>query len=324
MNSLVSIIVPVYNAERYLSRCIDSILEQSFTDFELLLINDGSNDNSAGICDEYVAKDSRVLVFHKENGGASAARNYGLDKAVGKYVCFIDADDWVGKDYIKQLLPYEGEDMVICSISYEGDTNRNLCISDKKRNRECIESTLHQMIDHMAVCSPCCKIMRRDIIKKESIRFDVNVSVGEDMLFICDYFSTGLDKIRTISLPLYHYYVGDSGSLSHRVVDFETTEYVLECIKERVDKLSKVYNWDSDDGYKRHLCTQFNNMMLYAKSRSSFFERLKYMKRTIDNVYIHVLLSDVDYMVKRKRLNGIKAVTFRISMLPLKLYYYFK
>ena len=132
MNSLVSIIVPVYNAERYLSRCIDSILEQSFTDFELLLINDGSNDNSADICDEYVAKDSRVLVFHKENGGASAARNYGLDKAVGKYVCFIDADDWVGKDYIKQLLPYEGEDMVICSISYEGDTNRNLCISDKK------------------------------------------------------------------------------------------------------------------------------------------------------------------------------------------------
>lgn len=324
MNALISIIVPVYNAEKYLSRCIDCILGQSFTNFELLLINDGSKDSSGEICDGYAANDSRVRVLHKENGGASAARNYGLDKVVGKYVCFIDADDWVDKDYIKHLLPKEGEDMVVCSISYEGDTNRNLCISDKIRNRKCIESTLHQMLDHMAVCSPCCKILRRDIIERNCIRFDVNVSAGEDMLFVCDYFSAGLDKIRTISLPLYHYYVADSGSLSHRIVDFTTTEYILDCIKERIDKLSKVYDWNSIEGYKRHLCTQINNMVVYAKNKPLFFERLKYMKRTIDNPHIRVLLSDVDYIVKRKCLNGTKALVFRVLMLPLNLYYYFK
>ena len=319
---IISIIVPVYNAEKYLHRCVESILAQSFTDFELLLINDGSKDNSGEICEEYAEMDSRIRVFHKKNGGASAARNYGLDKATGKYICFIDADDWVDKDYIESLLPTEGEDLVVCSFMYE--TMQSFFLSNVVRDKINIETVLHLLLDHMAVCSPCCKIMRRDIIEENNIRFDVNVSAGEDMLFVCDYFSAGLDKIRTTSQPLYHYYVADSGSLSHRIVDFATTEYVLDCIKERVDKLSKVYDWDSNEGYKRHLCTQLNNMLAYAKKRPSFFERLKYMKRTVDNHHMRVLLSDVDYMVKRKRLNGIKAFAFRISMLPLRLYYCFK
>ena len=91
----ISVIVPVYNVEQYLPRCIDSILNQTFTDFELLLIDDGSTDGSGAICDEYARKDSRIRVFHKENGGVSSARNLGLYNAKGKYIAFIDADDWV-------------------------------------------------------------------------------------------------------------------------------------------------------------------------------------------------------------------------------------
>ncbi len=92
---LVSIIVPVYNAEKYLNRCVDSILSQAMTDFELLLIDDGSKDESGRICDEYAAKDARVRAFHKPNGGVSSARNLGLDNAIGKWVTFCDADDVV-------------------------------------------------------------------------------------------------------------------------------------------------------------------------------------------------------------------------------------
>ena len=319
---IVSVIVPVYNAGKYLHRCIDSILAQTYTNFELLLINDGSKDNSGEICDWYVANDCRIRVFHKENGGASAARNYGLDKAVGKYICFIDADDWVNKDYIESLLPTEDEDMAICSFMY--DTNEIFHLSDVVRDKQNIGKNFYALIDHMAVCSPCCKMMRRDIIEQNNIRFDVNVSAGEDMLFVCDYFSSGLDKIRTISQPLYHYYVADSGSLSHRIVDFATTEYILDCIKKRVDKLSKIYDWDNNDGYKRHIITQFNNMVAYVRTKSSFFERLKYMKRTIDNPHVRVLLSDVDYIVKRKCLGGVKAFFFKVAMMPIKLYYLFK
>ena len=319
---LVSVIVPVYNAEKYLSRCIDSILAQTYTNFELLLINDGSKDNSGKICDEYAEKDNRIRVYHKENGGVSSARNYGLDKAVGKYICFVDADDWVNKDYLEKLLPTDDEEMVVCSFMYE--TMESFFLSNIIRDKNNIETVLHLLLDHMAVCAPWCKIMRRDIIEQNNIRFDVNVSAGEDMLFVCDYFSAGLNKIRTISQPLYHYYIADSGSLSHRIVDFATTEYILDCIKERIDKLSKVYDWESNDGYKRHLCTQLNNMFAYAKKRPSFFERLKYMIRTIDNPHIRLLLSDSDYIVKRKCLSGIKAFAFRVFMIPIKLYYLFK
>ena len=96
----ISVIVPVYNAEKYLHRCIDSILSQTFTDFELLLIDDGSKDGSGAICDEYAAKDNRVRVFHKENGGVSSARNLGLDNACGEWVTFVDADDYVRPSYL--------------------------------------------------------------------------------------------------------------------------------------------------------------------------------------------------------------------------------
>ena len=93
MNPKISVIVPVYNVEMFLRRCIDSILAQTFTDFELLLIDDGSKDKSGEICDEYATKDVRIRVFHKQNGGVSSARNVGLNHAIGEYICFCDADD---------------------------------------------------------------------------------------------------------------------------------------------------------------------------------------------------------------------------------------
>lgn len=97
------VIVPVYNAEEFLSQCVESILPQSFTNFELLLINNGSTDNSGAICDDYKLKDSRVRVLHKENGGVSSARNVGVDCAQGKYVAFIDFDDWVESTFLEEL-----------------------------------------------------------------------------------------------------------------------------------------------------------------------------------------------------------------------------
>ena len=95
MNHLISVIVPVYNAEKYISKCIDSILSQTFKDFELILINDGSTDNSDLICDKYASIDNRVKVFHKKNGGAGSARNLGIQKASGDWVMFVDSDDWI-------------------------------------------------------------------------------------------------------------------------------------------------------------------------------------------------------------------------------------
>ena len=105
-NKKVSIIVPVYNVEKYLQRCIESILTQTETDFELLLIDDGSKDKSGLICDEYAQKDKRVNVIHKENGGVSSARNLGIEKANGEWICFIDADDYVRQDFLSDIQQY--------------------------------------------------------------------------------------------------------------------------------------------------------------------------------------------------------------------------
>ena len=102
----ISVIVPVYNTEKYLNRCIDSILSQTFSDFELLLIDDGSTDNSGTICDEYVMRDSRVRVFHKANEGVSLARNLGVNEASGEWIAFIDADDWILDTYLATFVNY--------------------------------------------------------------------------------------------------------------------------------------------------------------------------------------------------------------------------
>jgi glycosyltransferase involved in cell wall biosynthesis len=122
---LISVIVPVYNVENYIRECIDSILAQTFHSFELLLIDDGSTDESGRICDEYKTIDSRIHVIHKENGGLSSARNRGLDESKGEYICFIDSDDAVKVDYLDKLyceIENNNVDMVVCDIDASGLT----------------------------------------------------------------------------------------------------------------------------------------------------------------------------------------------------------
>ena len=117
--SQISIIVPVYNVEKYLSRCIDSILNQTFDDFELILIDDGSPDHSGAICDDYAKKDNRILVIHKENGGLSDARNAGINIASGEYIMFVDSDDYISKDMCEilyQRIIKDKSDMALCSV----------------------------------------------------------------------------------------------------------------------------------------------------------------------------------------------------------------
>ena len=113
MNAKVSVIIPVYNAEQYLKRCLDSVLAQTYQDFEIICIDDGSTDNSGAICDEYAKKDSRIRILRKENGGVSSARNAGLNIAEGEYITFIDSDDYVDTDYMQTLYEnLEGADAV--------------------------------------------------------------------------------------------------------------------------------------------------------------------------------------------------------------------
>lgn len=122
---IISVIVPVYQAEATIARCIDRILQQKFTKFELLLVNNGSTDNSGNICDSYAISDARVRVFHKVNGGVSSARNVGIEKAQGLWRCFIDADDWVESDFLYSFDVFSlSPDIFPMQFSYRDETNQ--------------------------------------------------------------------------------------------------------------------------------------------------------------------------------------------------------
>lgn len=189
---IISVIVPVYKAEKYLHRCVDSILAQSYTDFELLLIDDGSPDNSGAICDEYAAKDSRVRVFHKKNGGVSSARNLGLDNARGEYVTFCDSDDYVGEDWlvvyseaIKEILDFAIQG--IYYINNKGDLETKKLVPCKGCNLNDKRNLIVQLMSQGVYGYPVTKLFRRQIIEENHISFDINSTFREDEQFLSKY-----------------------------------------------------------------------------------------------------------------------------------------
>lgn len=224
---LISIIVPVYNAEKYLHRCIDSILAQTFSDFELLLINDGSKDNSGEICDEYAAKDSRVRVLHKENGGVSSARNRGLDNAKGEWIAFCDSDDWVKDCYLENLYGYTNENLdLIISFPTYIYTDGTIKVSEYKEkivNEQNFEEIFVEHSMHQNT-SPWSKLFRRVIIERMKIRFCEDMHIGEDLLFLYTYMLTTA-RIYISSDTNYMYSYDLETSLTKRINTFKS-EYI--------------------------------------------------------------------------------------------------
>lgn len=210
----ISVIVPVYNTENYLHRCIDSILVQTFTDFELLLIDDGSKDNSGVICDEYAAKDARIRVFHKENGGVSSARNLGLDNARGEWISFVDSDDWIEPILIESCIGVisETHNIDIIRYGYYEEESLNKQIIRCSSNENDIIFSLNTFFEK---CDNYCywgfvwnTAFRRDLIRE--LRFDENINYCEDHIFTYEYMIR-CKTMRFLSLPLYHYQTFSQG-----------------------------------------------------------------------------------------------------------------
>ena len=200
----VSVICPVYKAEKYLHRCVDSILSQTFKDFELLLVDDGSPDRSGEICDEYAAKDSRVRVFHKENGGVSSARQCGIDNALGEYTIHADPDDWVEPDMLEELYRKakdEDADMVICDFYGEKDGKcKYIRQQPSSLEPEIVFKDLLQGL-HGSCCN---KLVKRVCYSLYNIRFPEDITLCEDLFVNC---SLTLFPIKVAYLPqaFYHY-----------------------------------------------------------------------------------------------------------------------
>lgn len=218
----ISVIVPVYNAEKVLSRCIDSILHQIYYNFELLLIDDGSLDGSGQICDEYLAKDDRIRVFHKKNGGVSSARNCGLKEAVGNYLFFIDSDDWVEPDFFSAVSKYFGQyDMLFFggqSVTNEGEKIYTLQPENMNTEVNTLSDIVYSMFRIGLLGYAWSMAVRRSIVVENQIVFKEGVSIHEDSLFCY----ASLHKVKSvISLDILYYkyviYTEGDKSLSNRI-----------------------------------------------------------------------------------------------------------
>jgi len=217
MEPLVSIIVPVYNAQEYLRRCIDSVLAQEYTNFELILVDDGSDDGSAHICDEYAERDGRIRVIHKENTGVSDSRNRALDLAEGEYLQFVDSDDWLTADATRQFVcsaQRSGCDMVIAdfyrvvgdAISRKGDIEEEGLLG-----REDFAGLMMENPADFYYGVLWNKLYRRELIEKHHLRMDEDISWCEDFIFNLEYLRH-CRAIYALQAPVY-YYVKTKGSL---------------------------------------------------------------------------------------------------------------
>lgn len=233
MNPKVSIIVPVYKAEPYLHRCIDSILAQTFTDWELLLIDDGSPDRSGEICDEYAKKDKRIRVFHKENGGVSSARNLGLEKMRGEYVMFVDSDDWIDVNTLDVCLDkIRTKHLDILQYSWKRVNEEGQVLKEKVIKSEVLELGDFVNNANFNVCVGG-NFINTSIIRKNRLRFDTELKLGEDQVFIITALSYA-ERIQSIPNTFYNYYFNsESATNNTKLVDIENGISAMMKLKKR-------------------------------------------------------------------------------------------
>lgn len=311
---LVSIVVPVYNVEEYLSRCIDSLRYQSYKNLEILLVDDGSIDLSGSICDDYAIQDSRIRVFHKTNSGVSAARNLALDNVRGEYITFVDSDDWLDGNWVENalcelkkadVLLYIGGYVKSYLNSEDKITHKYLPRSILTRNECMKEMYTKSIIETCFVWEVCGKLFHKSLW--ESIRFSPDISSQEDGLAFWQVLQL-VDKVVYVPAYNYHYFFRDSSA-----VNSLTAKHIYDdfCVNKILcDESVRI-----DDSEIRHaLKARFFNSRINAllalsgfESYADFVEEEKHI--LYQNMLLHFL-----YIIRYQRIKGI--AKFLLSCLP--------
>lgn len=313
MHPKVSVIVPIYNVEKFLSRCIDSILAQTFTDFELLLVDDGSRDRSGEICDEYAAKDARIKVFHKQNGGVSSARNLGIDKAQGEWVYFVDSDDWIESDTLSIVQSVDLRKIGIIKFGYYEDFydgKINIVSDSNKRIISDPEEMLRAVGNNKYYGFLWNSFFNRSIIG--TLRFDEDLPWMEDHIFSLKLFLSGKSLI-ILSGQYYHYNIRNIISLSSvsdpNVIlkaanrEFEVNKLIIKSLSSKVFKRTLI----SYHGKIRQMIFSIFSTLPKFVQRKKFFEE--------------VVINDKNYLSYVEKIYFMKCPYFIKDFI---LYFYIK
>lgn len=270
----VSVIVPVYRVEKYICSCVESILSQSFSDFELILVDDGSPDKCGEICDEYAKRDNRVKVYHKQNGGVSSARNLGIENAKGEWLCFIDGDDRVEPTYLEDFKLCESHELYVQGYVEVSPNGEIIRIHKAETEETNLADILAELENKIIINSPCFKLYNRNIIKNNQIRFDENLSLGEDHIFSLTYYFF----VNTVDISKRTGYIVNRGienSLTHRVVPLRELSYYNICFRELQDKLIDKF---SDTNYVLRKAFNVRNYILLRRTLTDI--KIRGLKRT--------------------------------------------
>lgn len=281
---LISVIIPVYNVEKYLTQCIDSVLKQTYTNFELILVDDGSKDSSKAICDEYARIDSRIKVLSKQNGGASSARNAGLEVATGKYIYFFDSDDWIAEDALEKLLRIcdDNNAELIFFDAYAIEEETGKISTSHYSHKKSYQSNsgyklMMELIDNKEFhVAPWLLFLKKDFLSRAEIRFEEGI-IYEDMIFTYQLFC---EAKKIVYLPEYLYY------RRYREGSVMTSKVKLQNFESALSVYESVHGyWSSLPNEKKYV----KHVIRCAYNGLNVYERLsKADKKTCRDQYINL------------------------------------
>lgn len=308
---LISVIVPAYNAERTINRCIDSILSQTYENIEIIIINDGSKDETENKCKKYL-QNEKIRYINIKNSGVSNARNIGIEKATGKYIIFVDSDDYLENIMIEELYKNvkDGIDLVICGknlVKTEGIIKENIDIDNNIFTKEDFIKIYKSKI----LNPPYCKLYKAEIINKYNIKFDKTISIGEDLLFNILYLKNIGKNVIVIKENLYNYEKISSNSLS--------TKYYSNMLemKEKIVKELRKCNVQTEQE-ERELQIIIFDLLFSAISNELKNKDNNFLKRYINGyniIHTKEFKNQIDIMLERK-------IMTKVDYKILKSYFY--
>jgi len=283
---MISIVIPVYNAESYLKKSIESILNQTYPVWELILIDNGSEDESYRICQEYAKKDERIWVMHQyQNRGVSAARNLGLERVTGKYVTFLDADDWIAPDYLEKLNKMAKStqaDMLVCQFQKVYDEQRNedeVVSKETNAQKRNYRLKTYNKEDYIRRCllngyTHCWGVFYK-LSLLDGMRFQTKITIGEDVLFLIDTVLQA-EKIVVTDYDGYRYYINENGAMKRKF----TPSYMdqILCWQKAKEKLLDLYPAVED---KLNSILIISTMLVVGKLSALSKEELKDFKEEV-------------------------------------------
>ena len=279
--AIVTIIVPVYNAEKYLDRCLESLVNQTVSDIEIILVDDGSIDDSLSICKKWATKDNRITIIEQDNSGVSVARNKGIEKSKSEFILLLDSDDWFDFDTVEVLLKEQRKFNSDCVVFGFKQTSGNIWapnINKVYKSLVELKNDFTFWLNTELLSSSVNKLYKKDLIKR---LYPVDMAFGEDLLFSLDY----LDQSKCVSFiknPLYQHEVYNTMSLTHT---FNTKRFHdIETIQKRI--LEFAVDKNDKDLYKKYMADCIRIIRSFLLCDKTYTEKKKMIKEWFINSYI--------------------------------------